>query len=272
MANLGIGSSRGKRLLLSLAVAILALGIGGAYLLEQSVGPDVEHGLVPSPESAVKEDGQGSMGVTSPLHRGSVAREGVAPGSDGPVDISPADFLRTFPFEGEAGEEEFDYDDPETLARRFGRSTIQQTFVLKEDGEAAGMLRRLMSVASVAEARGIELSDEESLAIEAIVVPKYLEQVEPLASLAVGEINRCIYDMYDAEGYDLTLPNGVTIPSSFAGFPGGAFRKSCVFGVVGGYTVRFDFNSAAYPDLNALLDDIGFLKEQMEREVLGMIE
>ena len=272
MAIPAIGHSRGKRLLLSLAAAFVALGVGGVYFLKQGIGPGVEHGLTPPLESAVREDSQGSVGVTSPQLRGPVVREDVDPISDGPVYLSPADYLRTFPFEGEASDEEFDYDDPETLARRFGRSTIQQVFVLKEDGEDAGMLRRLRSVASIAKVRGIDLSDEEIRAIEASVVPKYMEQVEPLARVAVSEINRCIYDMYDGEGYDLTPPNGVTIPSRFAEFPDGEFRKSGVFDVVGGYAVRFDFNSAAYPNLEALLVNIGFLKREMEREVLGLIE
>lgn len=254
------------------AFAFLAVGIGGFYSLKQGGGSHDEPGLALALTSTQAEESLSALRGAAPLEQNSVSRDSVVPRDDRPTGLSAADYLRTFPFDGESGNEEFDYEDPETLARRFGRATLQQTFILEDDGEAAGMLRRLRSVASIAAARGVALSAEELRAIEISVVPKYEEQIEPLARVAVSEINRCIYDMYDREGYQLTSPDGRTTPSGTAELPDGEFRKSCVFDVVGGYSVRFDFNSAAYPDLDALLLSIGDLKLGMEREVLGLIE
>jgi hypothetical protein len=258
--------------LLALAFAFLAVGIGGFYSLKQAGGSQVEPGLTLALTSAPAEENRSAQSGSVPLERSSVFKGNVVPRGDEPASLSAADYLRTFPFDGESGHEEFDYEDPETLARRFGRATLQQAFVLEDDGEAADMLRRFRSVASVASARGIELTEQELRAIEISVVPKYEEQIEPLARVAVSEINRCIYDMYDRGGYQLTSPDGRATPSGTAELPDGEFKKSCVFDVVGGYSVRFDFNSAAYPDLDALLVSIGDLKLGMEREVLGLIE
>lgn len=157
MAVSTVGHGREGRRLIAFSAAVVAVGIGGIYALERGDGSNVEHGLTPSSRPVESGGGPDVVRMPSYARQVSFLRDDVAPRDDGPSDLSAADYLRAFTFERESGGEEFDYEDPEILARRFGRATIQQTFVLEDDGEAADMLRRLRSVASIAASRGSSL-------------------------------------------------------------------------------------------------------------------